>query len=227
MRLAAHPPSYLPFSAFFYKMFSSDILVLADDFQYTTHGLINRTKIKTSNGPNWLTVPVLTKGYSGQLIRQVRIDVSQNWGKRHWRTLKVNYAYAPYFEKYAPFFETLYSREWTHLLDLNLQFIEYVRAEFDIARKFVLSSDLSLSGTGSRRLMEMLEKLGCDTYCTEVEFQQYLSVDEFRSRGFEVEFLAFSGPEYHQLFDSFTPGLSFVDLLFNEGDEALKIIREA
>ncbi|MFQ5865210.1 MAG: WbqC family protein, partial [bacterium] len=127
MILAANQPTYLPLLDFFTKMHFADVFVLADDIQYTKHSFINRTKIKTALGVQWLTVPVSTKGRMGQLINQVQIDTVQNWRQKQWKTLLVNYKYAAYFEKYADFFEDLFKKPWTRLLELNLEIIEFIK----------------------------------------------------------------------------------------------------
>ncbi|NIV92323.1 hypothetical protein GWN42_05845, partial [candidate division KSB1 bacterium] len=110
MFLAAHQPAYLPDLTFFYKMSVADMFVLADTLQFSKHGAINRAKIKTARGINWLTVPVLTKGREGQSIAEVEINGAQAWQHKHWKTLVVNYTYAAYFEKYADFFANLYEK---------------------------------------------------------------------------------------------------------------------
>lgn len=224
MKLAAHQPCFLPFISFFYKMSLADIFVLADDYQYTTNNFLNRTKIKTVQGLNWLTVPVLTKKQGAQRLNQVRINNIQNWRKKHWRTLQVNYVYAAYFDLFADFIEKIYNREWEYLVDLNFEFIDFIRSSLNIVPKIVLSSDLKLTGQGNARLFQMLTKLGCKTYLAGVELTGYLNKCDFTESNFELEFLEFKHPVYHQQFADFLPGMSVIDLLLNEGPDSRKII---
>ena len=210
MILAAHQPCYLPKLSFFYKMAQADIFVLTDDFQYTTHNSINRTQIKTVNGVAWLTVPVLTKGH---------------WQRKHWRTLSVNYTYSAYFEKYADFLEEIYlSKKWKYLIDLNLELIEFVKRSLNLSTKIVLSSDLNLKDKGSALLAKMSTALGCTAFLTERDFAIYLDRKPFYEKEVELNFFSFKAPEYYQLFGIFTPGLSIIDVLFNEGEVSRHLI---
>ncbi|MFQ5823729.1 MAG: WbqC family protein [bacterium] len=224
MILAAHSPNYLPLVDFFYKMSTAGVFVLADDIQYTKHNFINRTKIKTSQGVPWLAVPVRTKGRMGQLINQIQIDTFQNWRRKHWKTLLVNYKYAAYFEKYAEFFENLYKKPWSKLVELNLEIIEFIIQSLNISTKIYLSSELNVTGKGSHRLIKMLNKLGCDSYLTDQEGKKYLDQCLFKESGIKLTFFSLKYPVYHQQFGEFVPALSMVDVLFNEGENSSTIL---
>ncbi|MFN4147771.1 MAG: WbqC family protein [Runella sp.] len=78
----------------------------------------NRCHILTANGVEALTVPVQHTAPKIP-IREVRVDYSQLWYKRHWRAIVSAYAKAPYFEYFAPDFEKVYQSKPTFLWDLN------------------------------------------------------------------------------------------------------------
>ena len=54
-------PSYLPWLGYFDQIYHADTFVLYDDVQFDKGGWRNRNRIKTSQGVQWLTVPVLEK----------------------------------------------------------------------------------------------------------------------------------------------------------------------
>jgi hypothetical protein len=224
MILAAHQPSYLPLPTLFLKMHLADVFVLADDIQYSKHNFINRTKIKTAQGVQWLTVPVRTKGRAGQLINEVEIDTFQDWNQKHWKTLLVNYKYAAYFERYADFFESCYKKPWTRLLELNLEIIEFIVRCLNISTRIHLSSELNARGKGTQRLISILDRLGCESYLSDKNGEKYLDKQAFKESGLKLTFLPSKYPIYHQQFGGFEPALSIVDLLFNEGDNSRKIL---
>lgn len=225
MILAAHQPCYLPKLSFFYKMAQADVFVLTDDFQYTTHNFINRSQIKTVRGAAWLTVPVLTKGHRSESIRETLIDSSQNWQRKHWRALSVNYACSAYFEQYADFFEEIYlSRKWKYLVDLNLKLIEFAKKMLNLSTKIVLSSDLNLKENGSILLAKMSTAFNCTTYLAERKFENYLDRKLFSEKEIELNFFSYKSPKYYQLFGDFASGLSIVDIIFNEGMDSRELI---
>ncbi|RMH94582.1 MAG: hypothetical protein D6681_13465, partial [Calditrichaeota bacterium] len=127
MKVASQTPDYLPEAGYFYRMARADRFVIADDIVMSSSGMVNRCRIHRPDGVQILTVPILRKGKGPQLIRDVRIDTSRHWRKKHWRSLYLNYRYAPYFDYYADFFQKVYDREWRFLVDLNLEMLHHLR----------------------------------------------------------------------------------------------------
>ena len=58
MILAAHQPQYLAYTGYFDKLDQADVFILLDTVQYKKNEWINRNRIKTPNGPLFVTVPV-------------------------------------------------------------------------------------------------------------------------------------------------------------------------
>jgi hypothetical protein len=220
MLLAAHQPNFIPWIGYFHKMAQVEKFVLADDVQYTTHGFINRNYIKTRNGKQWVSVPVITKGRGLQKINEVRIDKEQNWQQKHWSSLQLNYKYAPYFDYYADYFEILYKKEWIFLVDLNIELIEFVRKALKITCPIILSSELDLSTDATERIVDMTKKTGCNKYLSGASGKNYLNEKLFKEVGIELIYNNFTHPKYHQQFGEFISHLSIIDLLFNEGARA-------
>lgn len=225
MILAAHQPNFIPWIGYFHKMAKADKFVLADDVQYTTHGFINRNHIKTANGKQWLTVPVITKGRGLQKINEVRIDKHQDWRRRQWNSLQTNYKYAPYFDYYADFFERLYKKEWVFLVDLNLALIEFIREALNISCPVQLSSELDLRSGATERIVDMVKKTSCTKYFSGESGKNYLNQELFQDVGIELLYSDFTHPSYHQQFGEFVSHLSIIDLLFNEGVRAGDVVK--
>lgn len=224
MILAAHQPNFIPWIGYFHKMAQADKFVLADDLQYTAHGFINRNHIKTRNGKQWLTVPVITKGKGLQKINEVRIDKEQNWRQKHWNSLQLNYKYAPYFDYYADFFERIYQKDWTFLVDLNIELIEFVRKSLNISCPIVLSSELDLRSDATERIVDMVKKNNCTKYLSGKSGKKYLNEKLFKDAGIDLIYTDFKHPIYHQQFGEFVSHFSIIDLLFNEGVRAMEFI---
>ena len=110
MILTAHQPVYLPWLGLFHKISLADIFVYFDQVQYLPKDWMNRNEIKTATGPSWLTVPVLKKGHRERKTSEIEINNEIDWRKKHLKTIKNNYCKSPFFEKYIPFFEEIYSK---------------------------------------------------------------------------------------------------------------------
>jgi len=215
MIVAIHQPVYLPWLGFFHKMRSSDVFVFLDDVPFSKNSVENRNLIKTPQGKLWLTVPVRTVGRYGQLIRDVEIDNSQNWAEKHWKSLSMNYRKARFYSTHAPFFETLYSKDWSKLMHLSIEITDYMAGSFGIANKTLLSSSLGVEGTGTQRLVNICKKLGADTYLSGTGAKAYQDDSLFHEAKIRVVYQQFVVEPYPQLYGRFIPNLSGVDYLMN------------
>ena len=218
MIASGHQPNYLPWLGFFDKMAQCDVFVVEDNVQFERQGFQNRNRIKTVNGPAWLTVPVEHVGESLS-IDQVKIadGAESRWAERHWLSLKHNYCKAPFWEKYCGFFEETYGREWSMLIDLNVHLIRGLMGFLGLEKRLVTASSLGVSGKGSELVLAQCKALGASVHLSGVGGRGYLDLGRFEEEGVKVVFQDFQYPVYHQLHGGFVPDLSVVDYLFCVG----------
>lgn len=114
-KVAIVQSNYIPWKGYFDMIAAVDEFILYDDMQYTRRDWRNRNQIKTPQGVQWLTVPVLVKGKYHQKIRETEIDGTE-WQEIHWRALESNYKRAPHYRAISALLEPLYlGRQYTHL----------------------------------------------------------------------------------------------------------------
>ncbi|OGH61753.1 MAG: hypothetical protein A3G34_14260 [Candidatus Lindowbacteria bacterium RIFCSPLOWO2_12_FULL_62_27] len=224
--LTAHQPVYLPWLGLMHKIALSDMFCLFDDVQYLKKDWMNRNRIKTANGPVWLTVPVLSRDHYHLKCRDVRIHAALPWRRKHWRSILNAYRSAPFFRRYADFFEDLYSKEWTHLADLNQHILRYLLDAFSIKVAWVRASDCSFDGKGSDLVLDMCRRLNADIYVFGALGRTYARVEDFEKAGISVYFQDYRHPSYPQLGGQFSPSMSAIDLLFNHGPASFEILME-
>lgn len=224
MIVAVHQPQYLPWLGYFDKIDRADAFVFLDDVQYKKNEWQNRNRIRTAQGWQWISVPVLNQ--FAQQIKDVRINNRVRWKKKHFHALLYNYAKSPYFEEHRPFFERTYNRGWEYLLDINTHVIEYLVSALGINTEIVIASNLNVRNHPTERLIDICKALGADTYLAGKGGYKYMDMEKFRQAGIKVLFQDFKHRAYSQLFGTFEPFMSVVDLLFNHGKESLNIIRE-
>ena len=216
---------YLPWIGLFRNIIESDILVILDDVQYAKNGWYNRNKIRTSTNWMWLTLPVRAR--LGEKFNEVKIDNSQNWQKKHSKAIYINYQKSEYFEKYWGKIKNIYDKKYEFMFDINLDLIKLFLDIFSINKKIILSSELHIQKTRSDRLLEICTSLKADIYLSGEIGKTYLKEDDFKRNHIDVIYQNFQHPEYRQVYEPFIPNMSFIDLLFNEGDNSLKIIQDA
>ncbi|KZS38484.1 hypothetical protein AWE51_18220 [Aquimarina aggregata] len=167
-----------------------------DNFQKQTYR--NRTYIYGANGKLLLTVPIK---HSGKEIRQhykdIRIENDFEWQQLHWKSLETAYRTSPFFEYYEDELVSLFQKKKEFLLDFNYECMQIL---FDC-----LQLDISFSKTKSYH--KNPENL----------IDQRQLVNARRENEYPLE-------SYIQVFSEkygFLPNLSILDLLFNEGTNAL------
>ena len=225
MIVSIHQPGYLPWHGLFHRLALSDLHLFFDTVQFEKHGYNNRAKIRTAQGEQWLTVPVLTKGrFGNNPIREAELNSTIDWRKTHWKTLTLAYGRAPYFEEHRPFFSKLYETPWTHLAPFNIHALRHLAGVLGIECRFICASELSVEGRKSDLVVNLCRAVGATTYLSGINGRDYLDREAFRRAGITLRFQAYQEPRYRQIHGEFRPYMSVIDLLFNHGPASLGII---
>lgn len=217
-------PSYLPWLGFFDQVKRSDVFVFYDDVQFDKNGWRNRNRVKTANGPVWLTVPVRHKGRVGQRIDQVEVDGRMPWGRKHLRTIQEAYARAPFLADYVPALADLLEREWTLLVDVDIALSQLMCTWFGLERPIYRSSQLGIGGSRNERLVALCRHFAAERYLSGMAAKDYLDVNLFNDHGIAVEWQDFAHPHYPQLHGEFVPFLSALDCVFNVGTDCAAVL---
>ncbi len=225
MIVGIHQPNFLPWLGYFYKLAKSDVFVLLDNVQYTKNSFVNRNKIKTSQGAIWLTVPVKIKGRFGQLVKEVEINNTVKWQKKHLKTLEMNYKKAKFFEQIFSGLEAVYyANDWSNLCELNLRLFKWVLSILKLEKRLVRASELNVEGESTQLLINVVKEIGGDIYLSGFGGAKYQDDESFKEAGITLAYYEFEHPAYPQLWSEFVPNLSIIDLLFNCGPESLDVV---
>jgi len=223
MLIAIHQPQYLPWLGYLDKIDKADVFVILDNVQYKKNEWQNRNRIKTAQGCQWITVPVLYR--FPEKINEVRINNKENWSRKHLQALITNYSNSTFFGNYRSFFDDIFSHNWNRLVDINIEIIKFLISTLDLKTKLVIASDLKLREEPTERLVDICKILDGNKYMAGKDGNKYMNLELFEEEGIEVIFQDFKHPVYHQLFGDFEPYMSAIDLLFNYGDNSLEILR--
>ncbi len=229
MMIGILQPGYLPWLGFFEQLYYSDVFVLYDDVQYDKHGWRNRNRIKTANGEQWLTVPVIYSLKNPAPIKDVKIDNKQKWAKKHLSSLRQNYSKASYYKKYIGLFEDIYSMDWECLADMDIYIILKLAEILGMQdKKIVRSSELNIEDDDKiERLIKICKYFQANSFYEGAAGKNYIEKDVFEKAGIKVKFQDYAHPVYNQLYGEFIPYLSIVDLIFNHGENSLPILINA
>ena len=224
--VAIMQPTYLPWLGYFDLIDQSDCFVFLDSVQFNKRSWQQRNRIKGPDGQITLTVPVLSKGKREQLICEAKIDDTTNFFQKHLKTIHQNYGKAPYFSTYYQSFSEILSGSHKLLCELNIEIIHWFMGQLGIQSKTIRSSSFNVSGKKAELLCDICQRIGGSVYLSAQGSKEYIDQNNpFGEKGIKLIYHDFQHPEYNQLFGSFIPYLSVLDLLFNEGPSSLDIIR--
>ena len=134
-------------------------------------------------------------------ISEALIDYSENWPKDHWKSIKFSYNSSPFYEYYKDELNFLYNSKPEKLIDFNFQSIKLVCKWLNI--------DFSLKKTKSFK-------------------KEYLGFKDLRNMSNKQYVDDFQVKKYIQVFsekNGFINNLSILDLLFNEGPNAINFLK--
>jgi hypothetical protein len=226
LKAAIHQPQYFPYAGFFHKLSLADVFVIMDDVQYDKR-FTNRNRIIRPNGEMWITVPI-NKDHKFSPNFMVEINNDLDWKEMHLRKISHSYSKAKFFHLYKDYFESLYSKDWNLLFELNLETIKQVIKWLGIKIDIVRESELKVSGESTQRLANVCKALGADTYVSGSGGTRYLDEKVFGEKNIRLEYQKYRCRPYLQhLSEQFIPNLSIIDILANVGPGSLQLISES
>jgi hypothetical protein len=166
-----------------------------ENFQKQT--IRNRCYILGANGVQKLHIPVLHEKKIKIFIKDLKICYHEPWQRIHWTALESAYNKSPFFEYYKDDFRKIIFSNKVFLLDLNTELLELIL-----------------------KIIRMEIKINFTT-----TFEKNYPENDFRFLSYSKKVLtanpgiqSYSYPQVFSYKFGFTPGLSIVDLVFNEGN---------
>ncbi len=196
---------YLPTLAYLAAWVNFDNMIIESNESYVKQSYRNRTRILTANKIENLIVPV-EKGNRNIPVQEIRIDYKQDWVKKHWGSIKSAYGNAPFFEYYHENLKKILFKKPTFLFDLNISLLEYI---FNILH---LEKEISYSEKFIKGYTDSIVDLR-----SLIHPKKLLDMVDF-----------YKPVEYIQVFGKhFDENLCVMDLVFNEGPNALNKIKKS
>ena len=197
----------------------------------------NRMLIPTTNGPLALTIP--TNHDISLSMKDIRISDHANWRHVHWNALLSAYGESPFFEYYQDDIRPFYEKKYEFLFDFNMEttakMIELldIRPKISVTDEYVLSEERKVKSIESEELKVKSEEFNglanhkVQSSNLKVQSKEVQSIVDFREAIRPKKPLPdaeFESRRYYQVYEQkfgFQPNMSILDLLFNEGNEAI------
>ena len=199
MNISIHP-TYFPNIAHFVALTKANDITFEVDDNFLKQTYRNRTYIYGANGKLALNIPVIHTQKNRQKYRDVKIFNDTKWQELHWKSLLSAYRTSPFFEFYEDELQPLFRMKTDYILDYNLKCFEVIceclQLDLKISKSEVYQK--TLENTSDYRFLVNAKK----------EQPQFFNT-------------------YMQVFNEkhgFIPNLSILDLLFNEGPNAVNYL---
>lgn len=221
-------PTFLPWLGWFDLADQSDTTILLDDVQFSKQSWQQRNRIRTPNGLEFLTVPVVTAGRLGQRIIDCEL-ANQRFVGKMLKSLQANYAKAPFYaqliDDLAGTMESAASSN--RLAELNCALVYWMATHLGVTTPMTRASTLGIGGERGEHVAAICAAVGADRYLSPAGAEAYLIEDRaaFEERGISVWLHVYDHPEYEQRFAPFIPYTSALDLIFNAGPAAPGVMR--
>lgn len=218
MDVSIHQPQYLPWIPYFTKIEQCDLFILLDSVDFQKNGLQNRSQIKTPQGSQWLTVPVQQR--FGQKIEEVELARNSPWARKHLAKIDQSYRKAYAFKTYEREINSIFSKDWLKLSELNIYSIQVMLDLLEIDTPIIRSSQMRAIGQSSDLILNLCQEVGATRYISGIGGRNYLKEVDFENAGIEILYKSPTLPEvYPQPFEQFDfiGNLSAIDILFNCG----------
>lgn len=212
MKTALLSSAYFGPVQWYQKLHRYDRCLIEQHDNFVKQTYRNRCIIPMTNGIQTLSIPVSCpqgSQLSKTPMRDVRISDHGNWRHIHWNALCSAYGESPFFDYYQDDLRPFFERKWTFLFDFNMEIILKMVELLDIRPKISLTtaflSDASMAENATENSL----------------------IDDFRDvirpkhPGLDSDFMARPYYQVYQQKHGFQPNMSILDLLFNEGNEAI------
>lgn len=195
------PALYLPPISFFQAIKNKGEEFLIEQYEnFPKQTFRNRASIYAANGKLDLIIPLKHEKKGHKPMKDIKISYDFKWQRLHWLSIQSAYRSSAYFEYYEDEFAPFYEKNYTFLLDYNVEIIEHMlklmkaKVDLKLTDKYWGKEDLKL---------------------------------DFRDSIHPKKEPLYESPKYYQVFEDkegFIKGLSMVDLLFNQGPRSWELL---
>lgn len=171
---------------------------------YVKQSWRNRCRFYAADGAQTLNFPVRHEDF-GKPISQMRIDWKTDWLTRHERAIISAYRTSPYFEYYQDELFAILDSRPELMLDFNTQILKFFLRKTGIPADIRFTSEweaVTIDGHKVTDLREAIHPKRPNTILKDL--------------GLERPYWQVFSPKH-----GFIPGLSIMDLLFNEGPDSI------
>ena len=116
------------------------------------------------NGNFLLTVTVNLTNNINSKIKDIKIQNSTNWQRKHFNSIYLSYKNTKYFKLHEDFIEYIYSKKWNFINELNNEILIYILNSLNVNTEILKMSELKIKGNKEELIINLCENLGGETF---------------------------------------------------------------
>jgi len=208
-------PTYLPWAGYFSLIKNVDKFVFLDNVQFNRDSWQSYNKILFEKKTKKIKVPTIKRPLK-TLLKDIEIDPSINWQKKHFDLIVKSYQNKPHYKNISKLINKIYLKSsYKYLVELNIDIIKEISKILKINTKFYRSSLMDIKGIRSERIANICDHLNCDSYISPLGAYDYLTEDKFKKKyNIKLKFIKFNNINYDQFkSNEFISNLSIIDAL--------------
>jgi len=200
--------AYFPNIQYFSKIENFENIFIEKHENYIKKSFRNRCEILAANGKLTLSVPIEKSINEKTKITDIKIDYTEDWQKKHRKSIESAYAQSPFYEFYIDEIKIIFQKKYNYLFDLNMNILEIINEIIGIKNNINLT----------KKFIEIDNKNTNDFRFSIHPKKKMQKPDNF-----------FIEKQYIQTFSekfNFIPNLCILDLIFNLGPESLEYLHK-
>lgn len=197
--------AYFPPVEYFFAIASSSRVLIEQCEFYQKQSYRSRCRIYSAAGPETLSVPVVKETTLSRPVRDMKIDYDYPWLQVHKRAFDAAYNSSPFYEYYKDDILAVLDSRPAYLFDLNTCLLEILLQMVGIKAEIAFTEDFVKD-------------------YPEGDFRELIHP---KHKGGNLLQLYKKEKTYYQVFSEksgFVPNLSILDLLCNEGPNAISYL---
>jgi hypothetical protein len=210
-------PYFVPYIGYFQLLKEVDTFVLADNYEYSKGGWINRNRILNQERIRFLTLP-LEASSDFSLINEKKIS-KDFVGEKSLNLIVESYRRSPYFSEVIPLVESILLFSERNLFHFVFHSLKQMSQSLEIKTNIMLTSQFELphSLSGKDKIIKICQEIGAVEYINLPGGKSIYNKNDFSDQGVDLKFLKVNDHVYPQVSNVFVPNLSVLDVLFHVG----------
>ena len=170
------------------------------------------------------------RSLSNQKLNKVEIINPERLSVKFQKFIETNYIKSKFYESYSNEIFEIFNKSVmeSSLANLNVNIINFFLKILKIKTEIKLASKLNIKKKRSEKIIEICKLFNEQKYLSSSGAKIYLEEDKniFVNKKIDVFLHNYEHPIYRQLYPPFKSYACILDLVFNEGENSLEIIKK-